>query len=51
MLVGFYAQEAEVWTRQAMTASVAVLTGAGRLRRYATMRLIRMAFGTTRLAL
>lgn len=31
MLVGFYAQEAEVWTRQAMTASVAVLTGAGAL--------------------
>ncbi|MDA9410588.1 hypothetical protein [Bradyrhizobium sp. CCBAU 45384] len=29
MLVGFYAQEAEVWSRQAMTASVAVLTGAG----------------------
>jgi hypothetical protein len=31
MLVGFYAQEAEVWSRQAMTASVAVLTGAGAL--------------------
>ncbi|MEY9182280.1 peptidoglycan/LPS O-acetylase OafA/YrhL [Bradyrhizobium sp. USDA 326] len=31
MLVGFYAQEADDWTRQAMTASVAVLTGAGAL--------------------
>ncbi len=29
MLVGFYAQEEETWSRQAMTASVAVLTGAG----------------------
>jgi len=26
---GFYAQEEETWSRQAMTASVAVLTGAG----------------------
>jgi uncharacterized membrane protein YadS len=29
MLVGFFAQEAKEWTRSAMTASVAVLTGAG----------------------
>ncbi len=31
MLVGFFAQEADEWTRPAMTASVAVLTGAGAL--------------------
>jgi tetrahydromethanopterin S-methyltransferase subunit C len=31
MLVGFFAQEAKEWTRAAMTASVAVLTGAGTL--------------------
>jgi tetrahydromethanopterin S-methyltransferase subunit C len=31
MLVGFFAQEAKEWTRSAMTASVAVLTGAGAL--------------------
>ena len=29
MLVGFFVQEAKEWTRSAMTASVAVLTGAG----------------------
>ncbi|WP_157450336.1 hypothetical protein [Bradyrhizobium sp. ARR65] len=29
MLVAFFAQEAEEWTRSAMTSSVAVLTGAG----------------------
>jgi hypothetical protein len=29
MLVGFFVQEAEKWTRSAMSASVAVLTGAG----------------------
>lgn len=29
MLVGFFVQEADEWTRSAMTASVAVLTGAG----------------------
>lgn len=31
MLVGFFAQEAKEWTRSAMTASIAVLTGAGAL--------------------
>lgn len=29
MIVGFFAQEAKEWTRSAMTASAAVLTGAG----------------------
>jgi hypothetical protein len=31
MLVGFFVQEAKEWTRSAMTASVAVLAGAGLL--------------------
>jgi tetrahydromethanopterin S-methyltransferase subunit C len=31
MLVGFYAQEVDKWTREAMTASAVVLTGAGAL--------------------
>lgn len=31
MLVAFFVQEAKEWTRSAMTASVAVLTGAGAL--------------------
>ena len=31
MLVGFFTQEAKEWTRSAMMASVAVLTGAGAL--------------------
>lgn len=31
MLVGFFAQETEEWSRSAMTASVAVLAGAGTL--------------------